>query len=353
MQMRRHIHSVGAAVATALVAVLVLASAAEARQFAVTAGNIANLFTNQGLQVPIAPPQGPASGAIATATGSGPATLTLQPGVFSSAGVPFGFGLMTPPYIQLWTTAGLVAPNGAPAQFNAGLSSARPNANFDFCPGAAANPACTNPNIAPGQGTRVGIVQYDAGSNVFSGTMDLLVNGGGTVSVQIGPSRFRHVQIAGIPMVQGKPYGFQTFQTAAPTEVTLGGVVSSMGLINPKGVVTSTLAGETLVQTGFPFTTGMVRVYVPPAGTEPPTVFTVTGSDNRTPLGAGNITLVAGGVGETETRPFGTVVVMSMTLSELDNVPSTDRIGLAVLLTVIAASTFVFLRRRQSSGAAA
>jgi hypothetical protein len=251
----------------------------------------------------------------------------------------------------MWSTAGLVAPAYSAAQFKAGLSTARPNANFDFCPGATANPGCTNPAVAPGQGIRSGIVQYDAGTNVFGGAMNLLINGGATVSVQIGPSRFRHVPVAGIQIVQGKPYGFQTYQTGLASDVTLGGVVSSMGLISPKGVVTTTYAGEALTQTGFPFTTGMVRVYVPPKGTgEPPTEFTLTGSDSRTPLGAGNITLVAGQIGETASNgPFVAASIVQMKLTQIGTVPSTDRIGLAVLLSLIGASTFVFLRRRQTA----
>jgi hypothetical protein len=78
---------------------------------------------------------------------------------------------------------------------------------------------------------------------------------------------------------------------------------------------------------------------------------TGTGSDNRTALGAGNITLVAGGMARR--RPtnttFGSVDTVTMTIRP-QNLPSMSPAGLAALATVILLGAGYASRKRWSRG---
>ena len=107
-------------------------------------------------------------GAVASAIGSAPATLTIPANRFVGTGsvvVP----LPASGQVQLSTMFSAVGPT-APGNMRAGAKASRP-ANFAFCPGAAANPFCGTPN----QGTQHGLVVYAAGLNQFGGTMQMLV----------------------------------------------------------------------------------------------------------------------------------------------------------------------------------
>jgi len=333
---------------------LVASSAQAARQFAVTGGSMQEVIGRIFIPFPAAP-QAPQIGAIVSATGTGPAQLTLPVGVFSNPTPPQGLFAPVPPsfapYVQLTTKRAWQWP-AAPAVVNAGVSSARPNANFAFCPGAVQNPNCTNPNVG-GQGTRPGVITYTAGPNVFSGAISMLGQGTATLSVQTGPApTFRHIPIGGTTPAQGFPYAQTLVAVAGGAKVTVGGIRSAggFGMITQPGVLQSTQPGDIVTQTGFPMTTGKVQVFVPQnPPTTPNTMLTVTGSDSRTPLGAGNITLVSGGLGATTTSLFGVTTTVSMKLTNIGTVPSTDRVGVVVILTMLGGTAFFFLRRRQAT----
>lgn len=318
--------SIGVASAVGIALALVLASEAGARQFSMMTGSEWHLRRGQ-VAIPlqfIGPmgtelgvPNGNVPGAgVVSATGSAPATLTVPPGRFGgsfSATVPLtGITL-----IQITSTftamgpqfTGMFAPGGGPG-------------TFTWCPG---NPACpaTGP---PAGGTRNGRVIYQAGMNQFGGTMQMVLGNGGILSVlyQLSPFQALHNAFGGGGGTQapGGPYattdtdflpgGPVTQPLVAPTpnglitqagpQVTTGGLWTSCPGTGPNLPTCTVGAGTPLMgpdqlntNTGFPWTTGVV-IAQQTTGTAGVDLFTATGSDARTPLGSGNITLVTGGV---------------------------------------------------------
>jgi len=107
-------------------------------------------------------------------------------------------------------------------------------------------------------------------------------------------------------------------------------------------------AAKVRTHTGFPFTTGTVFAQQS-IGSGGDDFFTVMGSDMRSPLGAGNIAVVAGGLtqlrgyyGNEDRAGFG---VVRMTLSP--PVPSLSPAGLgAAALLVLLAVGYALRRRR-------
>jgi hypothetical protein len=99
-----------------------------------------------------------------------------------------------------------------------------------------------------------------------------------------------------------------TFQTSTPCTNSIGFPPSppGCGIITQQGAQTATLPGEFNFDWGMPWTTGTVQakgLAGPNPYADPATTFTIMGSDSRTPLGRGQITLVAGQL--TERRPSG------------------------------------------------
>ena len=121
-------------------------------------------------------------------------------------------------------------------------------------------------------------------------------------------------------------------------------------LIYIPGYFIGSIPGNTFKYTGFPFTTGTVNVQVlhaPP--TYPNTTITLTGSDNRTVGGIGNITLVAGGLSHTgPTMDLGLQQSFTLTLGA-PSVPvmsAPGYAGLAIGLLAIAGYGLRRSRRR-------
>lgn len=86
--------------------------------------------------------------------------------------------------------------------------------------------------------------------------------------------------------------------------------------------------------------------------TSPPSSFTGTGSDKRTPLGAGNLSLVAGGLGRHTFDPeFGTLEILDLTLIPQVAVPSLSRLGRVLLGTLLLASAACVTSRGRSRAA--
>jgi hypothetical protein len=106
---------------------------------------------------------------------------------------------------------------------------------------------------------------------------------------------------------------------------------------------------QTLVSTGFPWTTGQVRLFVNGyAPGDPSSLVTLTGLDARTPLGAGNIVMVAGGLVRRDFFGRDQVLlqsgVLDVTLAPLD-VPALSRAPYAALALSLLAAGYALRRR--------
>jgi hypothetical protein len=348
-----------------VVLLFVQAGTANARTFSVTSGDATyqvafSVFPVLGAFVPSLA-WGPVPGAYATLTGSNPATLTLQPGVFNKSGfqVTIPIGPTLPSYVQFTTNQGIYAPISSAAVFKPGApatQAGRQAADFAWCPGAANNPACTTVGTGGGNGTRGGIVKYTTNPNQFGGTMKVLITG--TLSFSKIINTVPSVQIAhfGGPSGQvaaGKGYDFTQMYPGTSVPVTGGAVISSGGIITQPGTfLFSTPGGITSTGHGFPFTTGMVYLkvfFAPP--TYPFSTISASGSDNRTPQGAGNITLVAGQLGSSSLVSSPQLMTISLNLGNQFAVPSIGRVGLATLLGLMACGGGFFALRSQRATA--
>ena len=206
--------------------------------------------------------------------------------------------------------------------------------SFTWCNGNTAganpNPACT----APALGNPNGLVKYTKGVHGFGGTMRMLLNGGGDLSIQVGgvqnslanPMVVLHNVIGGGGGTQifggayaatnknvlaGGPITIpgHTFGTAglickpgvdcANLTVVCPGVPGGPGCLGAPGampgVQVNTGPASTNTNYGFPFTTGQVKAQVTVVAGTAPETFTTTGNDGRG-IDGGNIVLVAGGV---------------------------------------------------------
>ena len=112
-----------------------------------------------------------------------------------------------------------------------------------------------------------------------------------------------------------------------------------------------TLARQVTTRYGFGQTTGTVIVQqtnLGAHGSNAQDFFTVMGSDARSPLGAGNLSLVAGGLSFRRTnvgkRPFASFQKVSLTLGA--PIPSLSPAGLAAAAALVLLAAGYALRRR-------
>ena len=268
-------------------------------------------------------------------TGSNPVSLTIPPGIISFA-PPYPVQLPVPSipsYVQFTTGLAAYAPNGGSANFGPGPKGSRP-ANFSWCPGASANPACTTVLSGGSQGSISGIIKYTAGTAgpQFGGTMSVLNSGifswytvaatlptykvrlhnegAGTASIAAGPGYSNYVSEpagAGDKIFNNPPF--------VPT------YYGAYSIITDPGAPASTVAGASSIGWGMPFTTGTVYVKFP---FYPSPFITITGmgQDNRTPAGVGNISMVAGGI---LTAPGGGITIGQIVTLTL-NVPEPNEV---------------------------
>jgi hypothetical protein len=235
-----------------------------------------------------------------------------------------------------------------PQVFTAG-NPTRQNANFKYCPGAAANPNCLS-NLQ-GTAARAGRVQYTAGANNFGATMQYIISGAGIIVNKIGTiggqDRFAHNPLAGTagnPQAMGGTYANTAFVSLGAGPASTGAVCGGLscgpvanGIITIPGSVTGIAPPSGQTSTGFPMTTGTVTVSIPPSknGIGP---FSMTlvgkGSDSRNAGGFGNISLVAGAlshrqVGQiTPNMEFVTLEVRMANPTNAD-IPAMSPMGLA------------------------
>ena len=314
-------------------------------------------------------PNGPVLGVGGvSATGSAPATLRVPRHRFGeefTAKIPIG----PRPLVQI--TTGLT-PDG-PAT-TAELAPGSGPGSFTWCPG---DPGCVvgdgmlSTDPPQGAGPRNGRVIYRAGPNQFGGVMRMLIQGAGSVSSRINLSPFQAAHVRFGP-VAGADGGIQ--HTGGPYAVTVMdtqtlGIATqplvpptSTGLITAPGPIVSWVPTQCAgtggpppsacisysTHTGFPFTTGTVFVQQTTGPTQD-AFFTVMGSDMRTALGAGNITLVAGGLTLRRTvgfsdRDYASFGRVRMTLSA--PIPSLSPAGFAAATALVLLAAGYALRRR-------
>lgn len=266
-------------------------------------------------------PNGPVPGlGGATATGSDPATLVVPPGRFGgSFGAALPLGAVT--LVQITT---MFVPSG-PAS-TAALAPGGGPGSFTWCP---EDPDCIDPpgtmfSTDPPRGMWTpGRIIYRAGANRFGGVIRMGLSGGGVNSfvfatnpLQVGHAPFGGMHVRAVGGSYGETemvYLARAFGTQ-PISLSAGGLIVAPGpKLTTMFGVTNTAAGPTLylpvllttpmglqagqftTHTGFPATTGTV-IAQQFLGTGGRDFFTVMGSDLRSPLGAGNLSLVAGGI---------------------------------------------------------
>lgn len=282
----------------------------------------------------------PAATQLVSATGTGPADFEivnnaaffLPGGAANRQTVPVA-GI--PTVIQLasqFTLAGpgLTSMAGGPATFQANAWSndpgqaARLGPNFTWCP---PNGACVTSALQT-YGAYRAVMQYTAGSNAFGGTMSMMLKNTGVVSINIGglPPRVLHQLVGGTtnptfaPQMGGGGYGNYRLLTLAPGPVHASYTIPNpctspfgqqpsppgCGVIGNQGAFLFSLPSSQNRDWGMPWTTGTVRVRNLPGpvpAQDPATTFSIMGTDSRTALGRGQITLVAGAT--TERSPSG------------------------------------------------
>jgi hypothetical protein len=344
--------------------------------------------------------------------GSNPANFTIEPDSFSIfPGEPWVVAVAVAPTVQQLASTftfmgpGRVAPSGPNASGNpsaaAFMASAptndpgqvgRAGANFSWCPGGGAASsglgagvsACTAPASAtPAAGNWNGRISYTAGANKFGGTMAMMMGGIGYVSVVINaipgfPAAIVHQQVgAGVGVqraqVQGAAYNFlnfnnfpaapaySTFMTATPCTNPLPALPAGCGVITGQGAAVfggaPIIPADSQLNFGMPWTTGTVKVSnTGMNGTKPATtVLSAMGYDNRTALGAGKITLVAGGTTHRMTKATAGSAANPQNYSALDvvnlnigqsAVPAMSPMGLATAAVLMMLAVGYAFRRR-------
>lgn len=319
-------------------------------------------------------------------TGSNPASFTVPPSAFGQPRpatrnvIPVP---IVPVIVQFGSSASVMGPRASPltprylgATMTTTVGTAawrnfrgsawttqtgRPGPNFTACWGGGGGPpgelgSCTNIN----QGTVPLLVKYRGGSNRFGGTMALLLDsrapGGITVAFintpLIGPGQIRiqNISAYGSGAVGGgrgyrgttspmTPPISRIYNTWVPTYVmtpTGAGGTVTLPLIKSLGPFVSTFpVGAPQTFAGFPFTTGSVLARnTGTQGGNPLTVsLTARGTDARTALGSGNITLVAGGLAPSQAANTGHIDIVSMNFFLPE--PDATLLLLAGLLTLV------------------
>jgi len=314
-------------------------------------------------------PWGPLSGMGAvTATGSAPAGLRIPAHRFAHPPTFLAAPLTGQTLVQLTTRIGAYGPVAS-----ATLAPGSGPGSFTWCP---SDPACTDPpapDPPPGQGGSNGRIVYRAGANRFGGTIQLGLAGSGLLSLDYhrpSPTQYAHHRFdlgsTPVAVAVGGSWGTTARVQLTPSAVTqVSFALSSPGLILFPGPLVTTMEGLTTTcppgcgallvppaisstHRGFPATTGTVLAQQT-TGTAGPDFFTVMGSDMRSALGAGNISVVAGGLAR-RNRPNGTATsyahFQKIWLSLAPPVPSLSPVGAAVAGALVLLAVGYALRRR-------
>lgn len=284
----------------------------------------------------------PGSGvATVTTNPGGPATIRIAPGVFNQnkqLTPSTNLVQVAPTVVQLQTNfeafipateVGPGTPGDSPDRIlraNAWTNqTGRLGPAFAFCPGPVQSTGgggfemvgfvtnCTNSNASTGPGAYDGIVQYSGnGANNFGGTMAMLLDNGGFVTVVVATTP------QGQPLIAHQPIGAPGDTGMLRSQVTGGGYAlfntaylqpgnGNIGFMTNATLNKITTVGPSVpgvipddvnFNWGFPLTTGRVSVMDVETivGNPGTTTLTAQGTDSRDAAGVGNITLVAGGL---------------------------------------------------------
>jgi hypothetical protein len=239
------------------------------------------------------------------------------------------------PLLQVQTSLAFAGP-AAKAPFHESAWKDQPgriDANFAWCIG---DPTC----IKAAQGSKHAIVKYTAGPRRFGGTMRMLAlagpnrsqvvlgnPAGGVTFIPIAATGTRPTG-GGYALAQTDPSlpgsGWAQHMTSANGRITMG-----TGYLGPR-------PGTTVMNYGFPFTTG--RVLVRETGTQlgiPQAVtLSAVGGDTVTSMGARNLSLVAGALAASKLGAP-SVGIAQVALPEPDAAP--QRVAAVIALLAIAA----------------
>jgi hypothetical protein len=323
----------------ALVALLVVPSLAQAGKIPITGGS----WHMQMQATPLPYPYPTAQGSV-TVGKTTPKQMTVPTSAFQ---MPFLYNYVIPlsnPYLYFSSQGSAYGPVGGPAVFKAGPKTTRP-ANFAWCANGG-GPACT---AQPTTG-KPGLVRYTAGGSQFGGTMNILVRTvGKTVAYMgyTGPTMIHYPLDGTVEGGAGGSYANTVNIVGADAPITVSPVIVSRR-IQTAGYPAGSYSGYSATYTGFPFTTGTVTAQVVRGGTtgNPDTTITGAGTDSRTALGKGNITMVAGGLAQSPGR-FTSPIITFVTLSLGDSVPALSTPNLAVLAGLTLLGGGYVLRRKR------
>jgi hypothetical protein len=310
------------------------------------------------VDIPVNPGFIPGMGTVNEVAGPHPRALTIPLNRFNEVGGGALFPLPGVTLVQLSTMIDAMGPQSV-GMFFGGPKGSRP-ANFNWCPnlvmGGGVGPACPNGNFNQGIG-RPGIVRYTAGPNQYGGTMQLLLIGGGEVSVTVGATGMGGALILHNPFggggvsndqEAGGPYKNTGTVALMAGDITLQTMGVPPGVITMPGPIVNMGPAELNVTTGFPWTTGRVQVTNPTATTIAPpsgTMLTLTGFDSRG-MGGGHIVMVSGNATKrtAANNTFMSLDVLDLTLDPAVPAMSTGAFATAAALVVLGAG--YFLRRR-------
>ena len=253
----------------------------------------------------------------------------------------------------------------------------RVGAAFTWCPPGG---ACTTTPLSQTYGAYRAVFQYSGGTNAFGGTMSMMLSDTGVVSIRLaGPMptgttspppptvpRVLHQLVGGTtnptpgPQMGGGGYPaartitlangpvHNSYSTSTPCTSVFGAQVAppGCGVISAQGPEIFTLPGSQNKDFGMPWTTGMVlakNLPGPVPANDPGTTFAVTGYDNRTPAGAGQITMVAGATSERipSSNHFTAMEVVTMTFAPVTPALSAPAISALVALMLLAGGYMV------------
>ena len=315
--------------------------------------------------------------------GAAPLSFTVAPGAFGqNFGKQIAAVAVAPTVIQLASTFTLDGPgdqtsvvNDRRIHKNAWMNQAgRLGSNFSWCPPGTAPAqlgACTAPAVGGNTAYPAmnGLIRYHAGANAFGGTMQMALGGTADVTIILGvPTGGGMVPIAHQPIAgmgfQEQGGAYATFGSAMfgaapghafyvlnfPCTNALPAQPPGCSQVLSSGPVTnaSALGPGSNYNWGMPWTTGTVTVVNTETqfGQPRSTTLTAMGSDSRNAIGAGNITLVAGGTSyrKQAVQNFAALDLVHMTIGPYTPALSPSGAGLAGAL--IALSAGYLLRRR-------
>jgi len=317
-------------------------------------------------------PNGPVLGqGGVTATATAPETLRVPRHRFGGE-FTAKVALAGPTLVQITTR---ITPDGPSA--TATLAPGGGPGSFTWCPGdpdVGGGGGMLSTDPPQGAGPRNGRVIYRAVANRFGGVMQMLLSGQSVNSFVfetspaflVGHTFFWYeagLQHTGGPYaftgMHYDPRGIVTIPLVPPTDNGLvaqprpqccGGTASPFSPCCLPAVTPTPMgfqAAQAISETGFSFTTGTLFVRQT-TGSAGETFVTVMGSDLRTALGAGNITLVAGGLS------FRRRVGSSVSYASVDRVwttlsapiPSLTPVGLAAASALLLLAAGYALRGR-------